>query len=264
MFTRMLIFVLMFTLSLPVTTLTRSAETNHSPWGEVAVAAKSKKHKNKTKKGKPSPGRTVRETVTQIFASTQPITIPNGAPGTTEGTANSYPSEINVSGLTNGTITDVNLLLSDLTHASPTDVDILLSSSDGRQALALSDIESGSRVVDVDLTLDDEAASLPSPVAPTNDLISGAFRPTNHTYVADTFAAPAPALDGNVALSSFDGAEPNGTWQLWVMDNASGDFGDIGGGWALQITAEVDVQVEEPAKAKDKAKKHKRQGKKRR
>ena len=37
-----------------------------------------------------------------------------------------------------------------------------------------------------------------------------------------------------------DGANPNGTWQLWVTDDASGDTGDIGG-WALRITAEVDL-----------------------
>ena len=43
-----------------------------------------------------------------------------------------------------------------------------------------------------------------------------------------------------MALSTFDGADPNGTWQLWVMDDASGDVGDIRG-WALRITAEVDL-----------------------
>ena len=204
------------------------------------------KGKKNGKKRKPrTVTRTERQTVTQTFTSGPPLTIVD------DDKANPFPSAIEVSGLSKGTITDINLLLTDLTHASPTDVDILLSSSDGRQALVLSDVDSGSRVIDVDLTLDDEATtSLPSPVAQTNDLISGAFRPTNHPFVADTFAAPAPKPDGNVALGIFDGAVPNGTWQLWVMDGASGGVGDIGGGWALQITAEVDVQVDVPAKTK--------------
>src|SRR5688572_7916845 len=80
---------------------------------------------------------------------------------------------------------------------------------------------------------------------------SGTFRPTNIARFDDTFAAPAPALNGNVALSGFDGADPNGTWSLWVMDNGGGDYGDLAG-WSLQITAEVDVQVPDQVKAKQK------------
>jgi subtilisin-like proprotein convertase family protein len=56
----------------------------------------------------------------------------------------------------------------------------------------------------------------------------------------------------------FDGADPNGTWNLWVMDKGDGDSGDLGA-WALQVTAEVDVQV--PGGAKDR--KHKKHGKRR-
>ena len=61
-----------------------------------------------------------------------------------------------------------------------------------------------------------------------------------------------------LTLTAFDGANPNGTWQLWVMDNASQDVGAIGGGWSLEITAEVDVQVQEPAQgpANDNGGKH--------
>ena len=104
------------------------------------MAAKGKNHKNKDKKRKKKTDtRTVRQPVTQTFTSTGPITIPNGAPSTDKGPANPYPSAIEVSGFTNGTITDVNLILTDLTHSLTHDVDILLSSSDGRQALVMSD-----------------------------------------------------------------------------------------------------------------------------
>jgi subtilisin-like proprotein convertase family protein len=258
MFTRMLIIMFIAVLALPVTTLTRPAETTHAPWGEVAVAAKGKKHKKKDEKPKTTTvTRTVRQPVTQTFTSTQAITIPNGAPTTTKGPATPYPSAIEVSGLTNGTITDVNLILDDVTHSYVSDLDILLSTSAGSRALVMSDVGALVGATDVDLTLDDEAeASLPN-----DRLSSGTFRPTDLGLVADTFAAPAPAPNGNVTLSTFDGVDPNGTWQLWVVDDRDDDVGDIAS-WALQITAEVDVQVPEQVKARHK--KHKKHGKKRR
>jgi large repetitive protein len=186
-----------------------------------------------------SVSRAVRGSVTQTFSSTRSFTIPGEAPGVSIGPANPYPSTISVSGLTNGVITDVNLVLEDFSHTHPKDVDILLSLNDGRQALVMSDVIDGDDATDVDLTLDDEAQAL---LPETGSLMDGTFRPTNVEYYADTFAAPAPALDGNLALSVFDGANPNGTWHLWVMDNSDGDYGDLGG-WALQITAEVAVDT---------------------
>jgi hypothetical protein len=239
MITRIVMLMLIAVLALPIGTLPRPEDTSHSPWGTVDAKGKKHKHHKKPK------SRTVRETVTQTFTSTGPITIPE------EGQANPYPSAIAVSGFTKGKITDVNLSLDAFTHAYPTDVDVLLSTTDGRQALVLSDVVDGddADAVDVDLTLDDEAAAaLPG----TGALSSGTFRPTNFAYLPDfpdTFDAPAPTPDGNVALSAFDGADPNGTWRLWVMDNSGGDAGSIGG-WALEITAEVDKKV--------KAKKHKK------
>ena len=76
---------------------------------------------------------------------------------------------------------------------------------------------------------------------PFNRLRSGTFRPTDVLAIDDTFASPAPAPNGSVALSTFDGADPNGSWQVWVMDNGPGVAGDIRGGWELRITAEVDL-----------------------
>ena len=255
MFTRIVMLMLMFTLALPVTTLTRPGDAHQSPWSVVAVAAKGKHHKKKAHKKAQTDTQTERQSVTQTFTSTGPISIPNGAPTTDEGPANPYPSAIAISGLTNGTITDVNLVLTDLTHAHHDDLDILLTTSDGRQALVMSDVGDSSNVADIDLTLDDEAAAT-MPGGNLSELSSGTFRPTNIDRFADTFAAPAPTLNGNVALNGFDGADPNGTWQLWVMDNGGGDYGDLGG-WALQVTAEVDVQAPDQTNEKP----HKNKGK---
>src|SRR4029079_13962724 len=38
------------------------------------------------------------------------------------------------------------------------------------------------------------------------------------------------------AMSEFSGANPNGTWSLYVDDNNPGDDGAIGSGWSLSIT----------------------------
>jgi len=260
MLTRFITLILIAVLALPVTMLPRSAETGPSQWSDVAVAAKGKKQKKKARPPQTTTiTRTVRQPVTQTYTSTAPITIPNGAPGQNRIPASPYPAAITVSGFTNGAITDVNLILTDLTSSYGSDVQILLSRDDGRHALVMSDVGEGISVTDIDLTLDDEAAAPMSRTA----LSSGTFRPTNFPAGSDTFPAPAPAPNGNDALSTFDGADPNGTWQLWVI-TSGGAPGDIAG-WTLEITAEVEVQVEEPGQVKDKkTKKHKKQGKKRR
>jgi hypothetical protein len=71
-------------------------------------------------------------------------------------------------------------------------------------------------------------------------LSSSTFQPTNYGG-GDPFAAPAPAHFGRVALSEFTGQNPNGTWQLWVLDDTPLDVGRFAAGWRLQITAEVDI-----------------------
>jgi hypothetical protein len=232
MLTRFIIFCLIAVLALPVVTVTPPAETSSSPWGDVAVAAKGQKHKRHKKRKPCAP----RQTVTQTFYNPQPLLIPNGAPGATDGPANHYPTTIAVNGLRHGVVTDVNLVLTGLTHGYPEDVDILLSKGDAHRALVLSDVGDDNQIANVNLTLDDEAAAEMS----DSRLTSGAYRPTNLAHADDGFALPAPDPDRNVALSTFDGLDPNGAWSLWVMDNSTGDSGIITG-WALEITAEVDA-----------------------
>ena len=117
MTTRILILMFIVALAIPVTALTRPGETSPAPWSDAAVAAKGKKHRNRVKQRKPGTViRTIRQPVTQTFASTTPITIP-AAPGMTNGQASPYPAVITVNGFANGTITDVNLILSDITNS---------------------------------------------------------------------------------------------------------------------------------------------------
>jgi hypothetical protein len=226
---------------------------------------KHKRHQKHGPKQLPPATHTVRQSVTQTFSSTGRIAIPDdpeiSAKFATSGKAKPYPSTIEVSGYTNGVITDVNLTVTGLAHTAPADIDVLLSKNDGRQALVMSDAGFGFDIVGIDLTLDDEAAAaLPQ----DETLRTGTFRPMDFDTVPgdgaspDDFSDPAPALNGNVALSAFDGADPNGTWQLWVMDNATSDRGEIAGGWSIEITAEVDVPVQDPAPLPHRGKKHHR------
>lgn len=174
------------------------------------------------------------KTITRTFSSNGQISIPGAG---TSGPANPYPSTIKVDEFKKfkqAKITDVNLVLRGFNHELPENVDVMLALGN-RQAIVMGDAGDGTDAVNIDLTLDDQAAAdLPEGA----DLVGGAFRPANLTG-ADPFPAPAPAPDGNVALSTFNGAAPDGQWQLFVHDDFNGSTGSISGGWQLEITAKV-------------------------
>jgi subtilisin-like proprotein convertase family protein len=164
------------------------------------------------------------ELLTCELSQTAPIQIPDVGPATP------YPSTINVTGF--GTnITDVDVRLNGITHTEADDLDLLLVGPTGQTATIMSDVGGTTDVTGVNLTLDDQAAAS---IDNTAALVSGTFRPTN-SGAGDPFAAPAPAPSGNVYLSAFNGTDPNGTWSLYVVDDLSGDLGEIAGGWSLII-----------------------------
>lgn len=192
----------------------------------------------------PALARSKTRTVTKFFSNVAPIAIPGTG---TEGIANPYPSQITVSGLRKGKIKDINVHLNNLSHTFPDDIDILLVATQlpGVNAVIMSDAGGGIAVVDVNLVLDDSAAS---PLPNTGPLVSGTFQPSNFGGTT-IFEPPAPSPSGVSSLAFFNGKNPNGTWQLFVQDDSATDSGSFEGGWALEITANV--------KSKDK-KKHKK------
>ncbi len=162
------------------------------------------------------------------------ITIPAGAPGVTTGPAAPYPSQIVVSGL-QGTLTKATVTLNSLTHTFPQDLDILLTSPTGANVMLMSDV-SGSNpgVAGATYTFDDDAASS-MPVA--SNAASGTYKPTNdNSGGADAMPGPAPAGPYGTTLSGVAGVSPNGTWNLYVFDDAGGDVGTLSGGWTLTMT----------------------------
>jgi len=174
------------------------------------------------------------KTITKTISSNGQVNVPGAG---TSGPANPYPSTIKVDEFEKfkqAKITDVNLILRDFSHELPENVDVMLALGN-RRAIVMGDAGDGTDAVNIDLVLDDQAAAdLPEGA----DLVGGTFRPANLTG-ADPFPAPAPAPDANVALSTFNGAAPDGQWQLFVHDDFNGSTGSISGGWQLEITAKV-------------------------
>jgi Ca2+-binding RTX toxin-like protein len=162
------------------------------------------------------------------FSNSTPIVIPDSGPATP------YPSPINVSGLS-AAVTDVDVTMNNVTHTFPDDIDVLLVGPQGQNVILMSDAGGGTAISDTTLTFDDAApGSLPD-----GDLIApGTYKPTDIVEGGeenDTFTPPAPAGPYSTQLAAFNSTNPNGTWSLYVFDDAAADVGDIEG-WSLRIT----------------------------
>ena len=205
---------------IPTATATATATVPPTPTATPTATATATATPTPTPTGSPCPP--------VSFTNSTSILVP--APPGTIGTATPYPSNINVAGL--GTVQKVTVTLNNLSHTFPDDIDILLVGPQGQNAIIMSDVGGGTDVVDITLTLDDDAANaLPDGTVIT----SGTFRPANYG-AGDPFPAPAPAPSGNVPLSIFNGTDPNGMWSLYIVDDASLDVGQFAGGWTLTIT----------------------------
>jgi hypothetical protein len=173
------------------------------------------------------------KTVTRNFSDNGQIAILDNA------NANPFPTTISVGGFKKAKITDVNVVIKGLSHDFASfDVDVLLVAGNGRNAMVMSDVGGPGAVAGLTIRLDDEAETA---VQYLTALASGSFQPNNasDTDGNDLFGAPAPVPSGNAALSVFDGGDPNGTWKLFVRDDAAGFDGDIVGGWEIEITAKI-------------------------
>jgi hypothetical protein len=169
---------------------------------------------------------------TLVFANTGAITIPAGAPASSNGAAAPYPATLNVSGIISP-VSKVTATLTSVAHTFPDDLDILLVGPGGQKVMLMSDAGGGTGVSTATLTFDDAAAgTLPDTSFPS---AGGIFRPTDFTP-GDSLPGPAPSSPYGTALSAFSGVNPNGAWSLYVNDDAGGDSGGINGGWSVGLT----------------------------
>jgi large repetitive protein len=168
--------------------------------------------------------------VTATFDQSGPITIPS------VGVADPYPSTIVVAGMP-PSLLSVTVTLIGMNHTFTDDIDVLLVGPGGEATILMSDVGGGLDLVDVTLTFDmDATESLPD----SAQVVAGTYLPTNFDAggTPDTFAAPAPVGPYEVSLDVFTGADPNGTWSLFVVDDLGADVGSIAGGWSITITSE--------------------------
>ncbi|MEO6391139.1 MAG: M36 family metallopeptidase [Pyrinomonadaceae bacterium] len=172
------------------------------------------------------------------FTNSTAILIPGT--GTGPGASAPYGTTIAVAGLTGNK--NIKLELTNWSHTFPGDMDILLVGPGGQKFIVMSDMGGTFDAAGFTTTLTDLAAAS----MPTGDgSLNGEFKPGDATS-GDTFAAPAPAapyispapVGAGTFTSTFgtDGTAMNGTWTLYVMDDAGVDTGSMAG-WKLTFEA---------------------------
>jgi len=187
------------------------------------------------------------EATAAAYTNSTAITItdcPNPCPASGQA-ASLYPSPITVSGEV-GVVQRVSVTLNGFSHAFPADVDFLLVSPSGRKSVIMSDFGAGSPgVSNINVGIDDYAnRPIPSTVTGNTGVafVSGTYRPAN-SGTTDLFPAPAPAAPYTYTLSAFNGDNPNGVWNLYIIDDANLDGGTVSGGWTITF----DVRPPAPA-----------------
>jgi uncharacterized repeat protein (TIGR01451 family) len=185
--------------------------------------------------------------VSFTFSNTAPIIINDFT------NASPFPSAIVVSGL-NGTVSKVTATISNMSHTFPGDIDIMLVGPQGESVVLMSDAGSTSfnpnPINNVTLTFDDDLGIF---LSETAQIVSGRYQPTNYGNLtqADSWPAPIPANAPSRSrlLTPGPNIDPNGIWQLFVVDDSRGDEGIIANGWSVTIatggsgTAAADVGV---------------------
>ena len=142
-----------------------------------------------------------------------------------------------------GTISKVVVKINGLTHAFARDIDMLLVGPGGQKAMLMSDAGGNLAVSNATVTFDAAAAAA---VPQTTAIATGTYQPTDYTFggTTDSFPTPGPAPAAPPAtpypadLAVFNGTSPNGTWNLFVLDDGAVDVGNVSGGYTLTIVTQ--------------------------
>jgi hypothetical protein len=194
------------------------------------------------------------------FSNNTAIDIPAGQPATTSGPAGPYPSTINVSGLSGPKA--MRVTFNGFHHEFEDDVDMLLVGPGGQKMVIMSDNGGNTELLTpITFSLADSAGAL---LPDASGLVDQAeYRPSNVGTTDDVFPSPAPATPyqqpqpaGTATFASVfgtNGASLNGTWSLYILDDAGSDPGRIDGGWKLSFEQDVFVCPYEPPGAAERA-----------
>lgn len=148
------------------------------------------------------------------------IEVPLGDTGL--GVASPYPQEIAISGVL-GVVTDVNVGITGISHTFPDDIDMMIVGPQGQTAMLMSDACGNGDINNFIYTFDDEAGA---PMTDGGSCFFVDYQPVDYEP-GESLPLPAPAGPYGTSLSVFDGVNPNGTWQLYINDDASADAGYI-------------------------------------
>ena len=150
------------------------------------------------------------------FASAAPIAIP---------AAFSLKAESLVVGGLTAPVTGLTVSLNGLSHDRPDALIFgLANETAGVGFMFFSGAGGSTGVSNIDLTFSDAgAATLPDP------LVSGTYRPANN-LAASFFFTIATSLND---LGSYN---PNGVWQLYILNQPPGGAGTLSGGFSLAFT----------------------------
>jgi subtilisin-like proprotein convertase family protein len=172
-----------------------------------------------------------------LFANTLPIgnTVGNPVPAL-------YPSPIADPGLV-GNVASVSVQLNAFSASDPSDVSIVLQAPNqgtnpGPSVMLMSGAGGTTAASDLTLTFAD-VDGLASPTAPlAANGGSAAYAPSIYpsTGVNSSLPTNAPAAPYFDQMAAFKGINPNGTWNLWVVDRTLGQTNLIANGWTLSIT----------------------------
>jgi subtilisin-like proprotein convertase family protein len=162
--------------------------------------------------------------------NSQKITINDNA------VATPYPSVKFVSGQT-GLISKVTVSINGLYHTWPDDIGMVLMSPAGTLVYLMGRCGGGFQVgtptAGINLVFDDSAATN----LPATLIAAGTYKPTLlGTPVTLPPRPPCPAGTIQSTLAAFNGENPNGSWALYINDNAALNVGTILNGFDLTIT----------------------------
>ncbi|HJQ97378.1 MAG TPA: proprotein convertase P-domain-containing protein, partial [Candidatus Polarisedimenticolaceae bacterium] len=163
----------------------------------------------------------------KTFCDTSAALIPQGAPGTTSGSASVYPYQFDVSML-GPLLSKVSVTLKGLSHEKPEDLRVRLQSPEGTEITLMANTGGSFGISGLTLAFDDEAYAPLLDAGPIG--WSGSFQPE-------------AVRTGLPSLESLRGSNPNGVWKLWVDDVASGGTGSLSGGACINISTIVSVDA---------------------
>jgi hypothetical protein len=143
--------------------------------------------------------------------------------------ANPYPSDITVSGV-GANVADVTVSISGFNHTWTDDLDIVLVGPNGNNIVLMSDCGGTADLVNTNLTFSDAGATQLT----TAQVVSGTYLPSNIGTANNTAPCPTPSSLTTFA-AAFAGGAADGTWSLYVYDDAAGDGGNWAS-WSITIT----------------------------